>query len=81
MNENKDLILLGLSFRLNAYENVNKFENLENKINYNPRKYIKDQNSYLGNFNINNNLNNRETRDSNNSQTLLKYIKILKTFN
>jgi hypothetical protein len=50
MGENKDLILLGLSFRLNAYESVNKSENTDNKINYNSRKYLKDQNIYLGNF-------------------------------
>lgn len=46
----KDLILLGLSFRLNAYENINKIENLDKNINFNPRKYLKDQNTYLGNY-------------------------------
>lgn len=50
MSEYKDLILLGLSFRLNAYENANKIENLDKNINYNPRKYIRDQNIYLGNY-------------------------------
>jgi len=49
MSQYKDLILLGLSFRLNAYENANKIENSVKNINYNPRKYLKDQKTYLGN--------------------------------
>jgi len=50
MSQYKDLILLGLSFRLNAYENTNKIKNLDKNINYKPRKYLKDQNIYLGNY-------------------------------
>lgn len=50
MTEYKDLILLGLSFRLNAYENIDKIGNIDKNINFNPRKYLKDQNTYLGNY-------------------------------
>lgn len=58
MSQYKELILLGLSFRLNAYENANKIDDLNQNINFNPRKYIADQNKYLGNYAKKNKMNN-----------------------
>ena len=50
--DNKDLILYGLSLRLNNYEATNKLDIENNKININPnpRNYIRDQNKYLDNY-------------------------------
>ena len=55
MEENKDLILQGLSIRLNSYESNNLIDKLEKSINFLPRLYIKDQKKYLGNFTSNGN--------------------------
>lgn len=46
----KDLILYGLSLRLNNYESTNKLENNDIVINQNPRNYLRDQNKYLNNY-------------------------------
>lgn len=53
MEEYKDLILIGLSARLNYYESSNKEQNIEdNLLNSNPRKYLSDQKSYLENYKL-----------------------------
>ena len=60
MKDYKDLLLQGLSARLNSYENTNEPRSL---INATPRKYLREQQAsnknqnYSNNSNINNDIN------------------------
>ena len=55
MKDYKDLLLQGLSARLNSYENTNEPRSI---INSTPRKYLREQKASNKNQNYSNNINN-----------------------
>ena len=75
----KDLILQGLSARLDTYENTNEKKII---INLTPRKYLRRQNILRNNININKNLfKNDKFTEINNEDKSETYPQKIKKFN
>ena len=70
MKDYKDLIMQGLSARLNSYENTSDSKSL---INLTPRKYLRAQQS-IKNQNVNNNNNNGEMNPNYLNNRMIKSV-------